>query len=150
VAILLQKEGITFVTVREMFDAMIEDYPEFGKHLGRNAKIVNSLLFEKTVMTIAKGLPLTEEEELLARPLVKTEQVQTAANSVCVSLNDDENEILANYALALEQRLKRQKRESVVRGVYVNLDILLGTSVTCERLFSLAKFVLTDTQSLKL
>jgi hypothetical protein len=61
-------------------------------------------------------------------------------------LNDDDNEIPANYALALEQRLKRQKREGVVRDVYVNLDTLLGTSVTCERLFSLAKFVSTDTR----
>jgi hypothetical protein len=82
VTISSQKEGITFVTVREMFAVMIEDYPEFEKHLGRNAKIVDSPLFEKTVMKIAKGLPLTEEEELLARPLVKTEQVQAATNSV--------------------------------------------------------------------
>jgi hypothetical protein len=140
----LQKEGITFVTVREMFDVIIKDYPEFEKSKMR--KLLTARCFEKTVMKIAKGLSLAEEEELLARPLVKTEQVQTAANSVRASLNDDDNEITANYALALEQRLKRQKREGVERDVYVNLDTLLGTSVMCERLFSLAKFALTDTR----
>lgn len=32
------------------------------------------------------------------------------------------------------------------KDAYMNLDILPGTSVTCERLFSLAKHVLTDTR----
>jgi hypothetical protein len=32
------------------------------------------------------------------------------------------------------------------QDVYCNLDMLPGTSVNCERLFSLAKHILTDTR----
>jgi hypothetical protein len=34
----------------------------------------------------------------------------------------------------------------VKRDHYVNLDVIPGTSVNCERLFSLAKHIMTDTR----
>jgi hypothetical protein len=47
----------------------------------------------------------------------------------------------------LALRTKQQKNTSDgIAKQYVNLDILSGTSVSCERLFSAAKFILTDTR----
>ena len=49
------------------------------------------------------------------------------------------------YAQQLELRMKRRKtsNDDIARS-YMNLDVLAGTSVSCERLFSAAKFILTD------
>ena len=55
-----------------------------------------------------------------------------------------------SYSEVLKRKLKRQKRETGAeqarKNLYVNLDTLPGTSVNCERLFSQAKFILTDTR----
>ncbi len=51
------------------------------------------------------------------------------------------------YSKTLEQRLKQQKTLEVeASDIYCSLDILPGTSVNCERTFSLAKHILTDTR----
>ena len=43
--------------------------------------------------------------------------------------------------------MKRRKTSTDdIAGQYINLDILCGTSVSCERLFSAAKHILTDTR----
>ena len=49
-----------------------------------------------------------------------------------------------NYADLIQKRIKWRKH--VVRSInenYICLDLLLGTSVSCERLFSIAKHILT-------
>jgi NAD dependent epimerase/dehydratase family enzyme len=51
------------------------------------------------------------------------------------------------YSETLERRLKRQKTlEIEASDIYCNLDMLPGTSVNCERMFSLAKHILTNTR----
>ena len=146
VTVMLQKEGITFVQVREIFDAMVEDYPVFSGYLGDAADIVENKMFEKAVVKIAKGLQLTVEDEPLVRPLLKAEVIIPERAPPDESVDNDAN-TATNYAASLEQRLKRRRRNAVLeKDAYMNLDILPGTSVTCERLFSLAKHVLTDTR----
>jgi hypothetical protein len=54
VTIMLQKEGITFVRVREIFNEILEDYPELKGYLADNAEIVVDVTFERAVMQIAK------------------------------------------------------------------------------------------------
>jgi hypothetical protein len=53
-----------------------------------------------------------------------------------------------SYSQKLQQQLKRQKRSLLNDGPadYICLDILPGTSVNCERLFSTAKFILSNTR----
>ena len=47
----------------------------------------------------------------------------------------------------IKDRQKRQKTgNDTLASQYINLDILAGTSVSCERLFSSAKHILTDTR----
>jgi hypothetical protein len=52
-----------------------------------------------------------------------------------------------NYAVSrVVKILKQEERQTVKRDHYVNLDVIPGTSVNCERLFSLAKHIMTDTR----
>jgi hypothetical protein len=60
--IMLQKEGITFLRVREIFDTILEDYPELSGHLGPASTIIVDVAFEMAVIKIAKGQVLSEEE----------------------------------------------------------------------------------------
>ena len=52
------------------------------------------------------------------------------------------------YSQLLLRKLKRQKRgtDAERQDVYIDLEMLPGTSVNCERLFSAAKFILSDTR----
>jgi hypothetical protein len=52
-----------------------------------------------------------------------------------------------SYAQKVEQRIKQTKiSNNAVASRYINLGILAGTSAACERLFSVAKNMLTDTR----
>jgi hypothetical protein len=65
-----------------------------------------------------------------------------------VGNNADEIRTTESYSQLLQQKLKQQKREvaSEQQDVYLNLDMLPGTSVNCKRLFSNAKFILSNTR----
>jgi hypothetical protein len=71
VTIMLQKECISFVKVREIFDEVLQDFPRFATHLSDDAKIVQNPMFEKAVVRISKGLPLSEEQRLAVAMLSK-------------------------------------------------------------------------------
>ena len=65
-----------------------------------------------------------------------------------VGQNADEVRTTELYSQLLQRKLKRQKQEiaSEQQDVHLNLDMLPGTSVNCKRLFSNAKFILSDTR----
>ena len=150
ITVMLQRDGITFVEVRRIMDAVLADYPEFAHHLSETASIVENPVFEKAVMRIASSLPLTEEQRCAATCLLLEKNnhggAEIAAYNAGASSSDDDDEA-TNNALKVQRRLKRQKRVSNTAGDnYINLDLLPGTSVNCERLFSLAKHILSDTR----
>lgn len=152
ITVMLQRDGISFVEVRNIFDVLVLDFPEMEHHLGQRSFLVIDPDFEKGVMCISKGMPLTLEQKAAVTNLVKVEQQQSLDSS---SGNEDEsntiNMLIADdsesYAERVAKRLKLQTRlENLGRKQFVNLDVIPGTSVNCERLFSLAKHVLTDTR----
>jgi hypothetical protein len=151
VTVMLQKEGITFVRVREIFDEVLRNFPELSTHLADDADIVKNPVFEKAVVSISKGLKLTDEQRLEAIRLLKSEPelLETTSDSQEGSseeCGDGGAPVQERYSKTLERRLKRQKTlETEAPDIYCNLDMLPGTSVNCERLFSLAKHILTDT-----
>ena len=49
-----------------------------------------------------------------------------------------------NYAVKVVKRLKQEERQAVKRDHCINLDVIPGTSVKCERFFSLAKHIMTE------
>lgn len=144
----LQEEAISFLRVREIFDTVLGDYPELDSHLAPDAKIVNYPLFEGAVVKIAEGHPVTDAERDSVRCLLKP-VVDADDNDAALDAEDDGD--LSNnsltYAQMVELRVKRKKTNNDnVASKYVNLDVLCGTSVECERLFSVAKNILTDTR----
>ena len=52
----------------------------------------------------------------------------------------------ASYAVRVAKRLKQEEMETIKWEQLLNLNVIPGTSVNCERLFSLAKNILTDNQ----
>ena len=49
----------------------------------------------------------------------------------------------SNYAVDIQQRIKRRRLGGSVRDEYFNLEMLVGTSVSCERIFSIAQHIMT-------
>ena len=146
---MLQKEGITLVRVREIFDSLLDDYPELGGHLDPDASIVVNPVFERAVLQISKGQLLTDEERNSVSCMVLPTPMNVDDDDVAAGIAQDSTTAdNLSYAQQLELRIKRRKTTNVEMSItqYLNLDMLSGTSVSCERLFSLAKFILTDTR----
>ena len=75
VTVALQRQGTTSLQVREIFDHVLEDYPDFKKYLAINAHIVHDKLFELAVMKVTKGEELNAEESKKVAKLRKTHAV---------------------------------------------------------------------------
>jgi hypothetical protein len=147
VTLMLQRDGMTFVESRQIFDLFLKDFPDFDHYIGDTAAIIEDQVFEKAVMQIARALPLSEELQNAAQVLIRPED-PVDENAIPVGDNDDEVVATESYSQELQRKLKRQKRETSNEkaNMYMNLDMLPGTSVNCERLFSAAKFILSDTR----
>jgi hypothetical protein len=151
ITVMLQREGMSFVEARRILDEVLVDYPEFTHHLGASASIVENPRFEKAIMKITTATPLSEEERCAASCLLldvtlRAESESGAGSHPVLGSDDDEEGGGGNYAKKLERRLKRQKRNNDGSDNYINFDVLPGTSVNCERLFSLARHILSDTR----
>ena len=148
----LQHDGIPFVEVRSTFDMLIEDFRDMDleHHLGPESSLVIDKNFEAGVMAIAEGVPLSLQQQAAVVNLIKTGHgrgghgtMETSARMEGEVADDNEE----SYAARVAKRLKIQKFEnSIGRHQYVNIQVIPGTSVFCERLFSLAKHILTDTR----
>jgi hypothetical protein len=139
ITIMLQRDAIPFTEVRGIFNLLVVDFPEMDFHLGTTSRLVINPDFESGIMRIVKGTPLTAAEQGAVSRLVKMDM----AVSLMESESDDED---VSYAVRVAKRLKQEEMETVKREQFVNLDVIPGTSVNCERLFSLAKNILTDTR----
>ena len=127
------------------------DYPDFAHYISDEARIVESELFEKAVMRLARGLSLSDEQEALLVPLLKQE-CPAVDDAVVLDeqgglLNVDNRNV--SYSEELQRKLKRQRIEqsqAEKAKAYIDRNIVPGTSVNCERRFSAAKFILSDTR----
>ena len=148
VTIMLQHEGMAFVESREIFDLFLKDYPDFQHHIGDEASIIENVTFEKAVMRISRGMSLSDSQRRAALRLLKSTNEIPRADEVCNDDNRQREETQQSYSQMLQRKLKRQKREANTErhDMYINLEMLPGTSVNCERLFSAAKFILSDTR----
>lgn len=122
------------------------DYPGLAGHLSSTAKIVNNPVFERAVVQIAMGNIMTKGKKnsvsCLLLPIAdgSTDDLESLNNGI------DEDD-LSYHVQKIEQRMKRSKTSNDgILKQYVNLAVLPGTSVSCEQLFSTAKFILTDTR----
>jgi hypothetical protein len=142
---------MTFVESREIFDLFVKDYPDFKHYIADDAAIVKDVVFERAIMKIARGFPLSEEERIAGLRLLQPDDPNVQGDedaSFSREHAEDHFQGEESYSQALERKLKRQRRitESERSDRYMNLDLLPGTLVNCERLFSAAKFILSDTR----
>jgi hypothetical protein len=92
-------------------------------------------------MKIQRGLPLSASETLI---VAKLKKLQDGGGTAAVdSMADGGAARNINYALDIQQRIKRRRVGGSVRDEYVNMDMLVGTSVSCERIFSIAQHIMT-------
>ena len=144
---------MSFLEVRELFQEVLDDFPDFHHYLTDDADIVENPLFEKAIVRISKGLPLSEEQKQAAARLLKCapggdNNVQSITdNNRGSDVSDEDGDPEESYIQNLERRLKRQTTmHSEEELAYCNLEMIPGTSVNCKRQFSLAKHMLTDTR----
>lgn len=127
----LQKDDTTMETVRDLFDCVIDDYPETANRLTSTADIVHSPCFESAVVKLQRklGHTLTHEELDAVRKL----EISTSESSI------------DNQALSYDERaLQKKKGTHNIERKYRDTSFLIPTSNICERLFSKAGHVLTD------
>jgi hypothetical protein len=135
---MLQRQGIPFVEVRHLFDAVLDNFPELGHHhLSDSAIIVTSPIFEKAIIRIAEGMNLTEEQQsTVERALCSVVHNDKGAMPKVGSGSDDEGgqRESNNYALKVERQIKRREWAVETGELNVNLDVLPGTSVNSAKL----------------
>jgi hypothetical protein len=124
-------------------------------HIGDDSHLVAYPNFENAVLRISMSMPLLcplQQDAVvhLVRPEQRRRELlaggQVAEQAGSLTNNDDDEHDFENYAKRVAKRLKIQMQAQVPRDQYINLDVIPGTSVNCERLFSVAKHILTDTR----
>ena len=153
ITVMLQREAITLVEVRNVFNIIVADYPDMRHHIGDDSHLVLYPAFENAVLRNSMCMPiLCPLQRNAVANLLRLEQRhellgggQVAEYAASLATDDDEDDF-ENYANRVAKRLKRQLQAHVPRDQYINLDLIPGTSVNCERLFSVAKHILTDTR----
>ena len=82
----LQKQGITCLNVWDVFDHVLKDYPEFQKHLGVDANILQDKVFEIATTKIMKGVPLNDIE---SHAMIRLRKNQNAGLPHSLLVEDD-------------------------------------------------------------
>lgn len=143
---MLQTEGITLVEVQDLFDEVLEDYPELCGHLSVDSKIVVNPVFEKAVLKLSKNLTLSDAERQCVSCLLLPDENGAANNDSAhfalpqTSTTTNGGGTVRQPELTYAQKLKLgMKRKRMGNGNdntrnYMNLDVLVGTSVSRERL----------------
>ena len=150
ITIMLQNEAMTFLYICDIFDNVMLDYPELAGHFLSTAKIVNNPVFERAVVQIAKGHILTAgDKNSVSCLLLPTNAIYNCddAAGVLETPNNSIEEEELSYAQKIKLQMRQRKMSNDgISKQYVNFAVLPGTSVSIERLFSTAKFILTDTR----
>ncbi len=136
----LQVKGCSPLTVREVFDAMIEnEYPDMEHYLAPESDIVNNPKFESGLVKILarNHLSLTSEEKRAVSNLLKTTSSSPSSQG-----NENSETSQMGYFEELQKRKRQRLSDEQVR--YVDCSFCVATSNVVERLFSACKHVLTD------
>ena len=71
VTIMLQRHGMLFVESREIFDLFLNNCPDFEHNISNDALIIKNETFEKAVMRIWRGMPLSDSQHRAALWILK-------------------------------------------------------------------------------
>lgn len=133
----LQKKGLSTLTVREVFHAMLDEneYPELKTYLAADADIVNNPEFESGLNKIVgrTHLSMTENERVVTSCLLRNETSE---------LDEQDDTGTSSYFEMMKKRKRYCLSDEQER--YIDCSFCVATSNTVERLFSSCKHILTD------
>ena len=125
---------------RALFDGLLNDFPQKSlSQLRRNAEIVNNPDFENALvkLQIARESELTAREETAVRKFLK----EAAVEETPVDNYDDADDV--GYAMRILNNAESNKRARTDKSKYRSTQHVTATSNLCERLFSLAKLIMS-------
>ncbi len=101
-----------------------------SKYIANNSAIVESPIFERSVVKIQKGKAeeLTEEEKLSVTFLRKDDAPKSFVSQAAMSMT-------------MSERMAKKRKVISSRYEYVACDFILGSVAKVERLWSIAKIV---------
>lgn len=70
VTTMLQRDGMTFIQSRGIFNLFLKDHPDFEHYIAADVSIVESSTFKAAVMKISRGEVLSEDDRRAALPLL--------------------------------------------------------------------------------
>ena len=135
----LQGKGLTLADGQDIFNCVLEDYPELAHYLADDADIVHFVDFERGVSKIANEADST---------LMAAER-QAVAHLRKVPVGEEEAEQEAqtpeaNKNMTYFEELRLRKKHRSEPQEYIDVGIVQSTSCSIEHLFSDSKHILTD------
>ncbi len=131
----LQKDSVTLLECRVLFDAVIQKIPSTTSRLNPNADIVCSPQFESSIVKVLagniSGLSGNEKESisnLVQRGVTEDPIINNAANSEAV--------------LSFAEQISNKRKVLDSNSRYLDLRFLLPTTNIIERFFSKAGYTL--------
>jgi hypothetical protein len=112
-------------------------YPSMKKYLAPDAQIIHSAEFDSAVVKI---MSLVESTLTCSEKNVMSPFLLNVPNDV----TEEESKSKMSFMEKIDYKRKRMMEEHGPKTKYVDLQFLLSTSNVVERLFSLARLILTD------
>ena len=132
---------LTLYEARRLFDKLLtdfgDDYPL--SELKKDSYLINNKAFENGIIKLQGG-----EESLLNRSEKEAVSIFLLPNAGADIGDDDEANDEAGYAERILDEAHKEKRRKVDSSKYRSTIHVLPQSNLCERLFSLAKLIMTD------
>ncbi len=122
--------------MRDLFDGVVEKYPDTAKYLNFDAEIVNNPAFESAIVKV-----LNKVQEQLT-PCEQDSIRQLRQNSSLVV--NSEPTFRQDKTFAENILLNKRRRIAPSAELYIDARFVMPTSNIVERLFSRAKIVLND------
>ena len=129
----LQKENVTLLNVRVLFDAIISKYPSMKHYLSPDSHIVHSPCFENAIVKSLNGSELSSEEMESIHSLQSDNPVEVTGG----------NESVADMSFAQLALYRNDKNKEMKKDMY-GFSHIQPTSNISERLFRCANNVYSD------
>jgi hypothetical protein len=130
---MLQKLDFTLADVREVFDAILAEFPCMSRYLAVDGAVVHSPTFESAIVKVLNASDTVTEDEALLLRMFRVYEVTDEVS--------DEQLTIAERAMHAKKRRKVSKQMATA---FQDLSYIQPTSNMVERLFSKARLVLTD------
>ncbi|RQM24204.1 hypothetical protein B5M09_007767 [Aphanomyces astaci] len=134
ITLALQGDECSLLEVRQIFDTVIEDYPNAVGRLGPSARVVKNPSFESAIVKILRGTEttMTAEERESVIKLRNEEAIESSAAAVALPV------------ISLAERALKKNKVTRMTSSFMDWRFLCPTSNMCERIFSSTKLAIGD------